>query len=126
MGKKLAKEDADEHLLGMGTQAKQHKVEGQPVEGAAEVAAEGVLVKRAEAGQVREGGPAPVREEHVEEFREEVLLALANGGVVNEAHLYEDEAEHGLNEGLCEHRSRGRVGGTTELRPIAFACNLGC
>ena len=108
-----------------GIQPHKHEVEREPIEGARKVTAEALLVQAAEAGQAGEGGPASVGEEHAEELHEEVALALSDGGVAGGAHFCEDETERGLNERWCEHRSRGRLAGTTDLRPMTFSCNSG-
>lgn len=123
LGRKLAKEDADERLGRMGPQAHEHQVEGEPVEGAGKVAAEGVLVQRRVAGQVGESSPALVGEEHAEELGEKASLASAGLDVVKGVHLHENKRQHGFDKKVCEHRSSGRVGRTTDLRPIAFSCN---
>src|SRR5690606_29137711 len=106
----------------MCLESKDGKVEAQPVEGPAKVSTEGVFVQMGEAGEVGEVDASAQGEDRTEEFHEEVALALGDVGLVNGRHLYEDKAERSLDKRLCEHGSWGLLGGTTDLRPIAFTC----
>ncbi|HEV2124562.1 MAG TPA: hypothetical protein VGW38_17555 [Chloroflexota bacterium] len=121
LGQEAGIEDADEAVPGMGAQPHEDQVEGHPVEGPAEVAPEGLFSEATEASHIGEGGSALPRKDDAEELREELPLVFADRAVENGRHLCEDDLEHRRENRGCGHRSWSLLGGTTELRPIAFS-----
>ena len=69
------------------------------------MAPEGLLMKGAEAGQVREIDSPPQREHCLEQLPQELALPEANLAVVNVGHFPEHGGHHRREKRLWKHRS---------------------
>ena len=84
----------------MPPQAKNNQVEPDPLERLLEVAQaipdrqERLLVKSAEAGQIREVDPASKGKHRLKQLVQKLALPKANGAVVNVSHFPENSGHH--------------------------------
>ena len=88
----------------MPPQAKNNQVEPDPVERLLEVAPERLLVKGAEAGQIREVDPAPKGKHRPKQLMQKLALPEANGAVVNVGHFPENGSDHRREKRLSKLR----------------------
>jgi hypothetical protein len=91
------------------------------------VTPEGLLVKSAETGQIREIDSASKGKHRLKQLLQEAALPNPNLAVVNVSHLPENGGYHRREKRLWEHRPSGLVRLVTNqtLRPIAFSCKSG-
>ena len=87
----------------MPAQSKNNQVEPHPLKRLPEIPSERLFVKGAEAGQIREVGPAPKSKHCLKQLPQKLALPKANGAIVNVGHLPEHNGYHRRDKRLWEH-----------------------